>query len=35
MHALGPQWMDPQYLLDTYGTAFFFIALAIVFVECG
>ena len=35
MHALGPDWMDPQYLLDTYGTAFFWISLAIVFVECG
>jgi membrane-associated protein len=35
MHALGPQWMDPQYLLDTYGTAFFWIALVIVFIECG
>ena len=27
--------MDPQYLLDTYGTAFFWISLVIVFVECG
>jgi membrane-associated protein len=35
MHALGPNWMDPQYLLDTYGSAFFWISLAIVFVECG
>ncbi len=35
MHALGPNWMDPQYLFDTYGTAFFWIALIIVFVECG
>ncbi|MGG5257745.1 DedA family protein [Phycicoccus avicenniae] len=35
MHSLGPQWMDPQYLLDTYGSAFFWISLAIVFVECG
>ena len=35
MHALGPNWMDPQYLFDTYGTAFFWIALVIVFVECG
>ena len=33
--ALGPDWMDPQYLLDTYGTAFFWISLLIVFVECG
>ena len=35
MHALGPNWMDPQYLLATYGSAFFWISLAIVFVECG
>jgi membrane-associated protein len=35
MHALGPDWMDPQYLLDTYGTAFFWVSLVIVFVECG
>ena len=35
MHALGPDWMDPQYLFDTYGTAFFWVSLAIVFVECG
>lgn len=35
MHALGPNWMDPQYLLDTYGSAFFWLSLAIVFVECG
>ena len=34
MHALGPDWMDPQYLLDTYGTAFFGISLLIVFIEC-
>ncbi|GGL44512.1 VTT domain-containing protein [Phycicoccus endophyticus] len=35
MHALGPDWMDPQYLFDTYGSAFFWLSLAIVFVECG
>jgi membrane-associated protein len=35
MHALGPDWMDPQYLFDTYGTAFFWVSLLIVFVECG
>jgi hypothetical protein len=32
--ALGPHWMDARYLLDTYGTAFFWISLAMVFVEC-
>ncbi len=33
--ALGPKWMDPTYLLQQYGGAFFVIALVIVFVECG
>lgn len=32
---LGPDWMDPQWLFDQYGNAFFWISLAIVFVECG
>jgi membrane-associated protein len=35
MHALGPDWMNPEYLLQTYGDAFFLISLVIVFVECG
>ena len=35
MHALGPDWMDPTYLLNTYGDAFFWLSLLIVFVECG
>ncbi|MCU1538373.1 MAG: Cytochrome ubiquinol oxidase [Humibacillus sp.] len=33
--ALGPKWMDPSYLLQQYGTAFIWIALIIVFIECG
>jgi membrane-associated protein len=33
--ALGPDWMDPEYLLHQYGAAFFWIAVAIVFIECG
>ena len=33
--ALGPGWMDPAWLLDTYGGAFFWLSLAIVFIECG
>ena len=32
---LGPKWMDPEYLLQQYGGAFFWIAIAIVFIECG
>jgi membrane-associated protein len=35
MPALGPKWMDPAYLLEQYGGAFFWIAIAIVFIECG
>ncbi|MDN5763461.1 MAG: VTT domain-containing protein [Microlunatus sp.] len=38
MHALaslGPDWMDPAFLLEQYGGAFFWIALVIVFIECG
>jgi len=31
----GLDWMDPQWLLDHYGTAFFWVSLAIVVVECG
>lgn len=32
--ALGPAWLDPQNL-EQFGTAAFWIALAIVFAECG
>lgn len=35
MPALGPDWMDPQYLLDQFGTQFFWVSAAIVFIECG
>ncbi|NNG38798.1 DedA family protein [Flexivirga sp. ID2601S] len=35
MHSLGPSFMDPQYLLDQFGGAFFFVSLLIVFIECG
>lgn len=33
--ALGPSWMDPAWLLEQYGGAFFWISLLIVFIECG
>lgn len=33
--ALGPSWLDPQNLLQTFGTAGFWIAVAIIFAECG
>jgi len=32
---LGIKWLDPAWLQDQYGAAFIWIALAIVFVECG
>ncbi|CAM3715908.1 DedA family protein [Nocardioides zeicaulis] len=32
---LGISWMDPNWLLDRFGTELFWISLAIVFVECG
>ncbi len=35
MHSLGPGWMDPNYLFETYGAAFFWVALTFVFIECG
>ncbi len=35
MHSLGPDWMDPNLLLDRYGTALIWVSLAIVFIECG
>jgi membrane-associated protein len=35
MHTLGPDWMDPQYLLDQFGSQFFWVSVTIVFIECG
>ena len=32
---LGMSWMDPNWLLDQFGNALFWISLGIVFVECG
>jgi membrane-associated protein len=34
MPSLGPEWLDPQNL-DRFGTAAFWIAMAIIFAECG
>ena len=33
--SLGPDWMDPQFLLDSFGPQFFWVGVAIVFIECG
>jgi membrane-associated protein len=32
---LGLDWMDPEWLLDRFGPAMFWVSLTIVFVECG
>ncbi|WP_244246839.1 DedA family protein [Nocardioides euryhalodurans] len=32
---LGMDWMDPEWLLDRFGEALFWLSLAIIFVECG
>jgi membrane-associated protein len=32
---LGMDWMDPRYLLAEFGQEFFWLSLAIIFVECG
>jgi membrane-associated protein len=32
---LGMDWMDPNWLLDRFGTQFFWISLVIIFIECG
>ena len=32
---LGMDWMDPQWLLDRFGEALFWLSMVIIFVECG
>jgi membrane-associated protein len=32
---LGMKWMDPDWLLSTFGSALFWLSLGIIFVECG
>ena len=33
--ALGPEWIQPEYILNKFGTAAFIAVLVIIFVECG
>jgi len=33
--SLGPDWMQPEWLLSTFGSAMFWVSCAIIFVECG
>lgn len=35
MPTLGPDWMDPAWLLDKFGSQFFWVSTAIIFIECG
>ncbi|KQX62048.1 DedA family protein [Angustibacter sp. Root456] len=35
MHTLGPSWLDPQHLLDSFGPWALWGAMAVVFIECG
>ncbi|MGN6300547.1 MAG: DedA family protein [Angustibacter sp.] len=35
MHTLGPSWLDPQHLLDSFGPWALPGAMAVVFIECG
>jgi membrane-associated protein len=32
---LGLDWMDPEWLLDRFGSEMFWVSVAIVFIECG
>lgn len=33
--SLGPSWMDPNWLLDRFGTELVWVSLIIIFIECG
>lgn len=35
VQVLGISWMDPNWLLDEFGSELFWLSLAIIFVECG
>src|SRR5580765_5463765 len=35
MHSVSTNWMDPQWLLDHFGSQFFWVSVAIIFIECG
>lgn len=35
MPSFSPDWMDPQWLLNRFGSQFFWVGAAIVFIECG
>lgn len=35
MHGLATNWMDPAWLLERFGSQFFWVSTAIVLIECG
>lgn len=35
MHALGPQWLNPEYILTSFGDIAFWVVVGIIFAECG
>ncbi len=35
IHALGPDWLDPEYILTSFGDIAFWVVVGIIFAECG
>lgn len=35
VHSLGPDWLDPQYILTSFGDIAFWVVVGIIFAECG
>ena len=35
VHALGPDWLDPEYILTSFGDVAFWVVVGIIFAECG
>lgn len=35
MHSLGPDWLNPDQLLQQFGPSAFWLSVAVIFVECG
>ncbi len=35
VHTLGPDWLDPEYILTSFGDIAFWVVVGIIFAECG
>lgn len=35
VHSLGPQWLNPEYILNSFGDIAFWVVVGIIFAECG